>query len=106
MGVDFLGAGGSLSINWETWRTLFSRAIEHGWKPQGTLAPSGEHALPEDAGDWGGDYFSNQYQTVSEEDAENMADALERSLDSLSTEDKAFTLEFIAYIRAGDFFIW
>ncbi len=55
----------------------------YGWKPQGTQPPP---RVP--AGDWGGDYASNDGQTVTEEDSAALANAWEAALDDPRRIDK------------------
>jgi hypothetical protein len=40
--------------------------------------------------DWDGRYFGNEFQWVTEEDARNMADALERAVEEPEEGDKEF----------------
>jgi hypothetical protein len=46
-----------------------------GWEPLGTEPPESWEWR-----EWSGSYQSNDYQRVTEEDARNLADALERAL--------------------------
>jgi hypothetical protein len=68
-------------------RQFWSKAIElarlYGWKPMGTLPPSGFDFYKEVA-DWHGTYLTNDGQTVKNADAIWLADALEKSLDNIS----------------------
>jgi hypothetical protein len=74
-------------------------AREHGWEPAGTEPPEWTAYTPDGVVDeeatraerqgyanWGGGYFTNEYQVVSDEDAANIADALECSLDDVPDE--------------------
>jgi len=58
------------------------------------------------------DYFSNSFQWVSDQDAVNIADALERALEEDETSDEGlaqssigYLREFIPFCRAGCFFV-
>jgi hypothetical protein len=68
MGVDLSGKHGSQSYNWWAWRDLLEMARSNGWKPVGTTTA--------DDPDWNGDYFSNDGQRVTDDDAHAIADAL------------------------------
>jgi hypothetical protein len=84
-------------------------AKRHGWKPQGTVFdtdiqyqsrggnlddPEINQELWREAGNdvksWPGSYATNDFQWVTEEDARNMADALERAVEELEEGDKEF----------------
>ena len=62
---------------------------------------------------WNGmDYFSNSFQWVSDQDARNIAGALERALEEEETSDQGpaqsavdYLREFITFCRAGYFYI-
>jgi|TARA_Y100000294_G_scaffold151356_1_gene149121 hypothetical protein len=114
MGVDLLGKQGTFSMNWTGWRTIYGIAIENGWNPAGTKPPNDEHIklLSGDdnapffvADNWNGDYFSNDLQLVTKEDATSMADALTRSMEFQITDDDEWLSEFIKFARDGDFLI-
>jgi hypothetical protein len=77
---------------------------------------------PEHCADWDGSYFSNSWQLVTPEDARAIADALERALgdrpngesssepvgpreELLAGTRRRLVEQFIAYCRAGRFFI-
>jgi len=106
-------------------------AYDHGWKPAGTepgrwTAPetgeliageliAGEliEQLSPDPETWEPmNYFSNDFQWVTDEDASNIADALEDALDA-KPDDKElgggstdYLRKFITFCRAGAFFIY
>ena len=79
------------------WSPILMLAARYGWEPEGTIIPrlSEEEAKKhnvsdedrdrhnEECDDWEGDYFGNNGQLVTEEDALNMAKALEDSLDDI-----------------------
>jgi hypothetical protein len=64
------------------WKRLLELARGHGWEPMGTESPDLEPDFSPRK-DWDGSYFSNDYQTVTAEDARNLADALERAIADL-----------------------
>jgi hypothetical protein len=73
MGYDLKNLkGGYRCFSESKWLALLDLAERHRWKPQGTLM---------DVPDWGGGYFSNDMQWVTEDDANNLAAALERALE-------------------------
>jgi hypothetical protein len=114
MGVDPSGKGGDADFKWPTWRVLLTLAYYYGWKPAGTeqgwwVHPeTGEliNQMSPDPDDWDGDYFTNAFQWVTDEDA-NSADPLGRACNE--EDDKEFNIdflcEFITYCRAGAFSI-
>jgi hypothetical protein len=84
MGMDLEGPGGAFWFPVHGWSAVLTLARDFGgWEPQGTKSPewedpeTGEHHV---ASDWDGNYWCNDYQQVTEEDARNLADALERAL--------------------------
>jgi hypothetical protein len=108
MGMDLRGEGGYFRSSHRAWGTALKLAWEHGWEPAGTKPPeftvyaSDGVTVDEVAtrswrhcyANWDGGYFSNDYQVVSDEDAANIADALERALDYVpdeSAEDDVLT---------------
>jgi hypothetical protein len=79
MGVDLMGPHGEASFNWPTWRHCLKVALVFGWRPAGTV-------LRTDYDDrWGGTYFSNDYQEVTDDDAHALAAALYRAVTALWT---------------------
>lgn len=82
MGVDLGRPDEGLSMNHATWANVLMLALLYGWEPMGTDDPI--TGAPE--GGWGPegwdrwDYSSNDWQVVEDEDAANIADALERAL--------------------------
>jgi hypothetical protein len=86
MGYSLLGAKSELSLNESTYREVLRLANLHGWKPQGTLQPvappeswmgSEPRYLPAKPGVG---YFGNDGQIVTDEDAIEIALALDRWL--------------------------
>jgi hypothetical protein len=142
MGMDLSGKGGYFRFSNSAWCAVLELAYEHGWEPAGTKAPEFTFYAPDGVTvdevetrtwrqlyrDWNGSYFGNAFQVVSDEDAANIAEALERALDDvsdegggrhllppaqhqaarrgeLSQEDKDYLQEFIKFCRAGAFSI-
>ena len=113
MGFDLMGKKGSFSTNRAGWSYLLSIAFENGWKPEGTKPPSkiqmiklhGYGPYLETLDNWCGSYFYNELQVVTEEDATNIANALDRSLEFKVTDHDEWLREFIRFARSGDFVI-
>jgi hypothetical protein len=120
MGVDFYSSDGKFYFTWWAWRRVFDLAIEHGWEPAGTEAPSWEEpdgctGQPSyDPKEWNGGYFSNDGQYVTPEDARNLADALERVINDMPeyencslARDKEYLRDFVDFCRKPTgFSIW
>jgi hypothetical protein len=98
--MDLSGKGGYFRFSTYAWGAVLALAREHGWEPAGTespevtvYAPDGT-TIDEEATqterqayeDWDEDYFYNDGRLVSDEDARNIADALERALDLVPEE--------------------
>jgi hypothetical protein len=90
MGMDLAGAGGYFRASNDMWRALLVLANKYGWEPAGTKPPepatpiSGPvlvdvETLQRAQEEWDGSYLWNANQQVTDEDAANMADALERA---------------------------
>jgi hypothetical protein len=92
MGVDLMGHGGE-SFNWHAWRRCLEVGAANGWPPEGTRPSrfvdewgqpiergyTGPVWIEEDSeSDEHPGYFSNDYQAVSDRDAANIAQALNR----------------------------
>lgn len=113
MGVDLHGAGGYFPLNWNAWCALLDLAQANGWKPAGTLVTDLDlDCVADDPATWDGSYTQNEYQIVTEDDAHNMADALERGLKKLQSDpvgagasDRWIEIVrmFVAYCRFGKF---
>ena len=86
MGFDLCSETGS-EFSWS--ENDYARVLELaetcGWKPQGTKLPSSDEEK-EGENDWPGYYLTNDYQFVLAEDAANMADALERTIEDISSK--------------------
>jgi hypothetical protein len=70
-------SGERFGVGVGSWLCLLVIAQNHGWQPAGSLAPAGF------VGEWNGTYQYNQGQPVSAEDAQGLAEALERALPDL-----------------------
>ena len=116
MGMDLDGAGGIERFNNTSWCKMLKLAYEYGWKPAGTEpgqwinSETGEvdEQMSPDPDEWDGTYFTNDSQWVTEEDAANIADALERAVEDESDpsdEGLHWVRDFIAFCRAGEFYI-
>jgi len=77
-------------------------ALEHHWKPQGTIEPywgnpggmaslSGGKSDENKQETWDGNYLTNDYQLITDEDAKNLCNALQKAIQSLNAgvQDKA-----------------
>jgi hypothetical protein len=75
MGYDLTNSSGQ-THQWKVlgWWHLLNLAREYGWLPRGTEAPS--HSGP----GWDGNYFQNDGQLVTADDATALAEALDRLL--------------------------
>ena len=79
MGYDIEGEGGRpFRANGFGWTYLLTLARDNGWEPMGTTMSGFDDSRP--PSDWNGGYCSNDFQRVEEEDASNMANALEKAL--------------------------
>jgi hypothetical protein len=140
MGMDFRNTkkGIRKGLCLESWCCLLDLAERHGWKPQGTVLKTsieyvkygGDPDNPEIAQglwsyaedkvkNWCGGYTSNEFQWVTEDDARNMTDALERALEERDEEftwvingksgedyvvlSKSEVEEFASFCRQGEF---
>ena len=91
MGMDLLSEHGDWSFNNSAWRYCLETAIEFGWSPDGAVAPINFQ------GEWNGDYFTNDYQTVTDHNSRALGEALLRAVAALSArEDKIHMDEFAA----------
>ena len=108
MGMDLSVKGGYFRLSGATWREVLTLAYDHGWKPAGTepgrwIDPeTGEldEQMSPDPETWESmDYFSNGFQWVTDEDAVNIADALERACIATLEGDEELRSGFIGYLR-------
>jgi hypothetical protein len=79
MGMDLLGNHGDERFSARVWWECLERAIEFGWEPEGTVAPT--YWL----GEWHGEYFGNDWQAVTDRDARALGEALVRAIATLSS---------------------
>ncbi len=120
MGVDLYGRGRSLSMNWAGWESCFRIASAFGWSPAGTAAPDDFDEVRRAANPtvkWDGGYFSNDYQRVTDCDAQAFARALFRALRAvrsgemltveqhfaLKSAEPGFIEELAWFARTGEF---
>jgi hypothetical protein len=89
-----LGRGVDFYFNNRHWRHILLLAHRYGWRPAGTeldlYLTKIEGMMEQDRHpdeDWDGTYFSNDLQWVTDEDAANIAQALERALEDIPDED-------------------
>jgi hypothetical protein len=79
-------AGDWTNFSGASWRMVLEKAENYGWRPAGTLRPEGRDAEEERVFscyymEWDGNYLSNEGQRITVGDAENMAEALYKSLE-------------------------
>jgi hypothetical protein len=109
--MDLSGKCGYFRFNNGTWREVLKLAYDYGWKPAGTepgrwIDETGEldKQLSANPETWDSiDYFSNSFQWVTDEDAANIARALERALEDFPNKDTV--RDFVDYCRVGGFSI-
>jgi hypothetical protein len=95
MGKDLNRAGGSQRFSNTSWGKILELAYDYGWRPQGTEAAqwydeNGElnKQLSPAPDEWdSNNYFTNDFQFVTEADAANIADALQQALDDIPDFD-------------------
>lgn len=90
MGMDLYRIKDRAYFRWlgVEWEALLDLAEQYGWVAEGTK-PSvlmrenwGQHKCSK----WDGGYHTNEYQRITDKDAENIADALERALPIIPDE--------------------
>lgn len=96
--------GERLSIPNQMWAFLLSSAEAAGWKPAGTTLLDEE--TEEERVDWdSADYSSHEGQSIDEEDAEALADAL-RSFQGqnkiLGPEEESILQEFLGWAQIDE----
>ena len=139
MGYDLKSKnGGSFGFNIQGWQSVLFLAELYGWEPKGTVMTEDNLTwaglidtayIQEHIKSWDGSYCSNDFQTVEEEDALNLAHALMNALKELpdeksyldnysiytregvvnsfsSLEGKKYLEEFIQFCRDGEFMIY
>jgi hypothetical protein len=83
MGMDLLGRDGhDERVSAEGWRECLECAVQFGWKPAGTVAPT------DYCGEWNGNYWSNDWQMVTDRDARALGEALLRAATALSAHER------------------
>ena len=103
MGMDLHGEGGTERLNNTSWYQLLRLASEYGWQPAGTQENEDFFRMRLEASDmpedeiertvalskleWDGDYFFNNYQIVTDDDARGLAEALTRALEELPSDN-------------------
>ena len=93
--MDLHGAGGYQRFDRTSWCKILELAYSYSWRPQGTepgqwYDENGElcKQISPDPDTWdSNNYFSNDYQWVTETDAANIADALQQALDDIPDFD-------------------
>jgi hypothetical protein len=93
-----------------TWGHLIDVAQRYGWEPAGTHPPDVEvMALQvQKAVRWDkSNYYTNDHQEVTAEDAANLADALEAAMQrgEALEGDEPFLRDLVDLCRAGAFYI-
>ncbi len=86
MGMDLISEHGNESFNNSAWRYCLETAERFGWKLEGTISGPHSHTTPRE---WGGHYFSNDYQVVTDRDARALGEALLRAIAALTPKDRA-----------------
>jgi len=139
MGYDLMSRnGGSFGFNIQGWQSVLFLAELYGWEPKGTVMTEDNLTwaglldiayIQEYIKSWDGSYFGNDFQTVAEEDALNLAHALMNAVKELpdeksyidnysintrewvvnsfsSLEGKNYLEKFIQFCRDGEFMIY
>lgn len=115
MGMDISNGNGEvLRFPSAYWAKLLELAYEYGWQPAGTELgglesvddtadddPFHHAALAEQNGGWNGTYTSNDGQLITAEDANAIAEALERALNDSPDNRRLCNEELVDYFRAG-----
>ena len=88
---ELWGECGDFSVPERAWLLLLSLAQWYGWRPSGTLPPDEDYVPLEewqtDVPEWDGRYFPDYCQRITEQDAEQLAQALERALADIPDHD-------------------
>jgi len=113
MGVNLGGKhGGHFDMNWSNWRYCLKTAYRYGWRPLGTVAadpallrevygPVREGCQEPDYSEWDGDYFSNESQIVTDDDARAIAEALRNAI--AAGEENQLLIDFADFAQKGEF---
>ena len=102
MGYDIGNNQDYFHANIASWCFLLNTAIDHGWKPLGTIH--------DEYDDWNGSYTSNDGQIILAEDGQNFANALELALKDESdgvhaTRHRDFINTAAKVLRSGSLMI-
>jgi hypothetical protein len=89
MGFDLVSTetGKTFMANLSGWQGLLELAHRYGWTPAGTILEDEDGSL---RSEWSGTYYSNDYQLVTEYDARQFADAIERALPDIPRHDATY----------------
>ena len=82
MGYFLASKNKNFSCKLITFHKVLNFAYLFWWHPSGTKPPTYDHDgyVVIDNSDWDGDYFGNSFQTVTEEDAKEIAVSLQKAL--------------------------
>ncbi len=84
MGMDISSKKSETRFSYGAWAEILETAINYGWQPMGTQAPEEldleENWRPKD--NWDGNYSTSDYQLITADDAENLANALYKALEA------------------------
>ena len=89
-----------------SWVIKLNLAVEYGWEPTGTEHPAWRNSdgTPSDRWvdpeDWDGSYFGNEVQYVTPSDAENLAKALERTIEELPGDERSTSFSGITQLKS------
>jgi hypothetical protein len=86
MTIHVRNAAGDMTFTIGGWEKLLQIAEDYGWEPQGTIHP---HWAPEEVQEERGGYLTSDFQYVTDEDALNLAMALEQALVDMPDTDEA-----------------
>jgi hypothetical protein len=86
MAMHLHSARGDFGWDSFSWQKLLRLAERYGWHPAGTTVSQEELKWMPD-GKWNGGYTTNDGQIVIAADARNLAEALERAVRDIPTED-------------------
>lgn len=89
------------------YRELLLLAHKYGWNPAGTEPPlfAGADSIQRPDPDWDGNYVTNDFQSVNQEDAISLAAGLERGGTQKDGHTECLRMELIAFCRQGGFCI-
>ena len=87
-----------IDIGTRGWSDILTIAFENGWEPMGTISPYVEEGILE-PDDWDGNYCSNDFQLVCEDDALAIAAALERALETKNDNSLEWIKWYVENIR-------